>query len=209
MAAGKSAKPKAIEKRPRRRPASGAYQIVKPEQLEAVVSTRRMHIIHELTGSGTMSVRELARSIGVAPSSLYYHIEELRAVGLLVEAGVRQISNKPEQLYALAAQRLRLFDALQEPGNWEVLKAVAASMCRQAKKDFSDGFKAAHKKTSGTGRNIRFGRLVGRPDAATLKRINAHLDAVTELVSASASEAGERVAFTWVMAPQATKKART
>lgn len=206
MATGKSAKPKTVERRPRRRPASGAYQIVKPEQLEAVVSTRRHDILDQITALGPISVRELADAIGVAPSSLYYHIEHLCSVGLLKEAGLRQAGNKPEQLYTTPSREMRLLDALQEPRNKGVLKALVSSICKQALRDFTRGFDVPHRRTSGLRRNTRFFRLVCRADAATLEQINAHLDAITELISASSTDQGERIAFTCVVAPQTMMK---
>jgi len=177
------------------------YQIVKPSQLEAVVSTRRHDIMDRVTASGPMSVRELAQEMGVAPSSLYFHIQHLCSVGLLAEAGIRQTGKKPEQLYAAPSRRMRMLDALQEPRNKTVLRDLVASICRQASRDFARGFDASHRKTAGAKRNTRFARLVGRPDAETMAQINAHLDAVTELIAESAGGAGERVAFTWVTSP--------
>lgn len=187
---------------------AGAYQIVKPEQLEAVVSTRRHDIMDQMTAFGPMSVRELAEAIGAAPSSLYYHIEHLCAVGLLKEAGVRQTSSKPEQLYAAPSRRMRMLDALKEPRNRDVLKALVSAICKQTQRDFTRGFDAPHRRTTGARRNTRFGRLVCRPDAKTLEQINAHLDAVTELIASCANGPGERVAFTWVVAPLRDKKVK-
>ena len=72
------------------------YQVVKPAQLKAVVSPVRGTAYSMVAAFGPLSVREIAELIGAAPSSLYYHIERLVAVGLLVEAGARQIAKKPE-----------------------------------------------------------------------------------------------------------------
>ncbi len=183
-----------------------AFQIVKPEQLRAMVSPRRGEIMDVV--AGPMSVKEIADAIGVAPSSLYYHIEHLCSVGLLREAGVRQTVSKPEQLYDVPARRMRFLKALQEPRNKRVLNALVASICKQANRDFSRGVNAPHRKTSGARRNTRFGRLVARPDTETMEQINAHLDAVTELLAASAAGDGERVAFSWVMSPAAPRARR-
>lgn len=183
-----------------------AFQIVRPEQLRAMVSPRRGEIMDVVTGP--MSVKEIAEAIGVAPSSLYYHIEHLCSVGLLREAGVRQTVSKPEQLYDLPARRMRFLKALQEPRNKRVLNALAGSICKQATRDFTRGANAPHRKTSGARRNTRFGRLVGRPDAEAMEQINFHLDAITEVLAQSAAGDGERVAFSWVMSPVATRKPR-
>jgi predicted transcriptional regulator len=79
----------------RRSAESKPFQIVRPDQLEAVISTKRHDIMDQITVGGPMSVKELAQAMGVAPSSLYYHVEHLCAVGLLKEAGVRRDGGKP------------------------------------------------------------------------------------------------------------------
>lgn len=180
---------------------SDTFQIVRPDQLEAVVSTRRHDIMDRITAFGPLSVRELAESIGVAPSSLYYHVEHLLSVGLIVEAGVRKTVAKPEKLYAAHSRRMRMSEALQDPKNEQVLKSLVGSICKQSQRDFARGFEAPHRSTSGPLRNTRFARLVCRPDAKTLEQINAHLDAVAELVTQAADGDGERVAFTWIATP--------
>lgn len=193
--------PRSRKGRPERSGEGDAFQIVRPEQLEAVVSTRRHDIMDRIVAFGPMSVRELAESIGVAPSSLYYHVEHLLSVGLVVEAGVRQTAAKPEKLYAAPSRRMRMSDAFQDPGNAEVFKALVSSICKQSQRDFLRGFEAEHRRTSGPLRNTRFARLVCRPDPETLERINAHLDAITELITEAADGDGERVAFTWIATP--------
>jgi hypothetical protein len=97
---------------------------------------------------------------------------------------------------------MRMLEALQESKNRRILKAIVASICKQAAKDFARGFRAPHLSTAGARRNVRFSRLVGRPDAAALQRINAHLDAITDILAASAQGRGKRIAVSWVVAPQ-------
>ena len=179
-----------------------AYQIVKPAQLRALLSPTRGEVYSQVYAFGPMSVKEVAALMGVAPASLYYHVEHLAKVGLLIEAGERPTRKRPEQLYDVPARPMRMLAALQEPRNERIFNALAASLCRQAMRDFTKGFAAAHRKTSGRVRNVRIARLLCRPDAATLAQINAHFDAISELIEASADGPGERVAFTWVVSPQ-------
>jgi hypothetical protein len=150
----------------------------------------------------------MAELMSVAPSSLYYHVEHLVAVGLVVSAGMRQTGSKPEQLYDVPKRPMRLLSALQDPRNAKAFKALAASICRRANREFGRGFDAPHRATSGPRRNVRLVRLLGRPDGATLAKINAHFDAITKLIDGSADGDGERVAFTLVVSPQGSKKLR-
>ena len=182
-----------------------AYQIVRPAQLRALVSPMRGEVYEQVYAFGPISVKEVAALMGVAPASLYYHIEHLIRVGLLIEAGERATGKRPEQLYDVPARPMRMLSALQEPRNEKIFKALSASLCRQANKDFARGFAASHRKTSGRARNVRLARLLCRPDAATLAQVNAHFDAISDLIEASADGVGERVSFTWVVSPQRRK----
>jgi len=152
-----------------------------------------------------MSVREVADLIGAAPSSLYYHIERLLAVGLLVEAGSRQIAKKPEQLYDAPSRSMRMTEAIKDPRNERYLKAIVASICKQASRDFARARGAPHRRISGAGKNLGFARLVGRPDAATLTRVNVHLEAIAELFAGAADGEGGIVTISWVLSPQAQR----
>lgn len=193
----------------KRRKAQGlTYQIVDPDQLKALVSTVRTDIMDQVAAFGPLSVREIGELTGAAPSSLYHHVEKLVAVGLLVEAGQRQTAKKPEQLYDTPAPRMRMLSALQDGANRPVLEALVDSVCRQANRDFARGFAAPHRRTAGDTRNVRFARLVSRPDAETLAQINAHLDAVSELIAQSADGPGERISFAWVITPQDPKRGK-
>lgn len=199
---GQSRKPRA-----KRSQQAEVYDVLRQDQLDAIVSTRRHDIVDQVSASGPMSVKEIAAAIGVAPSSLYYHIEHLCSVGLLLEAGERLSGTKVEQLYTTPGRRMRLFRALQEPRNKRAMKAIVDALSKQASRDFAKGFAAAHRETAGRRRNMRFFRLVGRPDAATLERINTHLDAITELMVGSAHEEGDRLSLMWVAAPLEGKDA--
>lgn len=185
------------------------YQITDPDQLRTLVSTVRADIMDQVAAFGPLSVREIGQLTGTAPSSLYHHIQRLAEVGLLVEAGVRPSARKPEQLYDTPAPRMRMLEALQAAKNQPILDALVESMCKQASRDFARGVAAPHRLTAGETRNVRFARLVCRPDADTLRQINAHLDAVTELIARSADGDGERIAYAWVVTPQDPKRGRS
>ncbi|MEZ5994145.1 MAG: helix-turn-helix domain-containing protein [Hyphomonadaceae bacterium] len=189
--------------------AAAAYQVVKPEQLRAVVSPARGAIYSMVAAFGPLSVREIADLIGAAPSSLYYHVERLLAVGLLTEAGARQIAKKPEQLYDVPSRRMRMTEALKDPRNARDINAIVGSICKQASRDFARGRSASHCRVSGAGRNLRFARLIGRPDQATLAKMNEHLEAIGDLLAESAGGNGEVVTLSWVLAPTTSRKKKS
>ena len=106
----------------KRRSEDLTYQITDPDQLRAVVSTVRSDIMDQVAAFGPLSVREIGELTGAAPSSLYHHVQQLLAVGLLTPAGERHAAKKPEQLYDTPAPRMRMLEALQDPANHEVLR---------------------------------------------------------------------------------------
>jgi DNA-binding transcriptional ArsR family regulator len=170
-------------------------------QLRCIVNARRHDIVDQLAARGPMSVREIASAIHARPSALYYHLRELLRVGLVVEDGYRVVRRKREILYMCPAPRMRFKRALHDRGNAATFVRIASSMTRQMERDFRRGMQSPGGVTSGARRNLGLFRLVGSPDAGTLREINRHLDAVAELLWQSAGDRGEVVSLAWVMAP--------
>lgn len=181
--------------------AEPAIQVVDQAQLRAVVSTVRHDILDQVSAFGPLAVSDIAGLLGASASSLYYHIEQLLAVGLLVEDGSRPTARKPEKLYSTPARRMRMLEALQDPANHSLIGEQVGAITKRAARDFAQGLRSPHRCTLGEGRNLRFARLMARPDPATLARINAHLDAITTLLEESARGSGERLAFSWIVSP--------
>lgn len=181
--------------------ADDTYWILRPDQLRAAVSARRMEIIDRLAASGPASVRELAAMIGAQPSALYHHIRQLLAVDLIREAGSRTVNRKREQLYATPSRRMRMIRALAEPANRAVMIEIGAALTRQMDRDFRHGFEAQGFETDGPGRNLGFFRLLGSPDAGTLAEINLKLAEIADMLWRSDQGQGPVVALSWIMAP--------
>jgi len=181
------------------RPAT--YWVHDKAQLRCIVNARRHDIVDQLAARGPMSVREIAAAIHARPSALYYHLRELLRVGLVVEDGHRVVRRKREVLYACLAPRMRFKRALQDPRHKPTFVRIAASMSRQMQRDFRRGMHSPGGVTAGTRRNLGLFRLVGSPDAKTLREINRHLDEIAELMWRSAGGRGEVVSLAWVMTP--------
>lgn len=176
------------------------YWVLDRRQLSCLSSARRHDIVDHLAAAGPCSIRELAGRIGAQPPALYHHLRQLLAVGLVVEAGHRVRNRKRETLYNTPAKRMRFYRALQDPANNDIFVDVVGALTRQADRDFQSGIQAPHARPGGADRNLGLFRLVGSPSKATLGKINAHLQAVYDLLLLD-GEAGDRLALTWVMAP--------
>jgi DNA-binding transcriptional ArsR family regulator len=181
--------------------ADETYWVMEPDQLAVLTSARRHDMIDRLAAGGPMSIKELAGEIGAKPSALYHHIEKMLAVGLIVEAGVRVVRRKREQLYAARAPRMRLNRALAEDRHPELMHDIVASLTRQMARDFDKGGRAPIRIVDGPDKNYGFFRLVGRPSPAQLARLNACLIEIAEILWKSDDSAAPLIGLGWVMAP--------
>ena len=175
--------------------------ILREDQLACLASATRMDIVDHLAAHGPMAVRELAPAIGMKPSAIYHHLEQLVEVGLVADTGSRTHNGKAEALYNTPSRRMRLRRALEDPANAETMQKIVTALGRRAQRDFSQGQRHADVRAGGDARNLGFFRLVNRMDAKRLARMNALLDEVAELMWQEGDEDGELVALTWVMAP--------
>src|SRR4029079_11092684 len=112
-----------------------SHEASDPRQLEAVANPRRQEMLARLAASGPLSIRELAEQVGARPTALYHHLERLMAVGLVVEAGVRERNRRREQLYEPVAERLRLARAHRDPAHALAVARIVAAQTRQLSRD--------------------------------------------------------------------------
>jgi len=78
------------------------------KQRDALKQPVRFSIMSTIGVIEPASISDLAGQLNRTPHSLYYHVEILRQVGLIKEAGRRPGRTKPDVLYALAAKEYRL-----------------------------------------------------------------------------------------------------
>lgn len=180
---------------------SQTYWIMSAEQLHAMASARRQDIVDRLAATGPLSVRELAAQLGARPPALYHHLERLLDVGLIVEAGSRTVRRKRETLYATPASRMRMARALAEGKQQALMERIVASLSRQMDRDFRAGGRSPARRAEGAGRNYGFFRLMGRPDADGMARINACLAEVAEILWQAEDPQADLVCLSWVLAP--------
>lgn len=184
------------------RPAgSDTYWVLRPDQLDVLTSSVRSDIIDHLVGRGPMSIKQLAASLGRQPSSIYYHIEMLQKVGLVVEAGSQVSNRRTEVLYQTPAPRMRLMKALSNPKNAPVLKKMVGVLNRQAQRDFEQGMSHPEVRTEGPQKNLGFFRLINRPSPESMAEINRHLDRIAEILWEERDMSQPLVALAWTLTP--------
>ncbi len=180
---------------------SAAYWILDRKQIQCLSSSRRQDMVDRLAGDGPLSVRELARAIGMKPSAIYHHLEQLLAVGLVIESGHRTVNRRQEKLYATPSPRMRLQRALAEPRFRDLITQSATALCRQAERDFATGIQQAEAVTEGPRRNLGFFRVLGAPRPDALARINQHLEAIAELLWEQPQADAPLISLAWTLAP--------
>ncbi len=173
-----------------------------PAQLEVLASPTRQAILDRLEGAGPCSVKQLARSLEVAPDSLYYHVKKLLSVGLLVRRGAQGAGRSEEAVYDLPARRWHIRYRPEDPANARALEKITASMLRQAERDFSAGLHSELAVAQGALRSLWSLRLEGSLTRAELRELNRHLQAIVELLRKPERGRGQGMyALTWVLAP--------
>lgn len=182
------------------------YWILDPEQIECLASSVRMTLIDRLVADGPLPADELARRVGLRPTAIYHHLTKLAETGLVVETGSRRApgAKKPQIIYATPKPRMRMLRAFGDPANADALTRCTAAILRQAQRDFAAGFGNDAARAGGPQRNHGFSRLTARPDADTLARINAHLDAIHDLLWQANDPDQPALSLAWVIAPQDT-----
>lgn len=177
------------------------YWILRPDQIAAVTSPTRQEIVDRLAASGPLGAKDLAQALGRRPTAIYHHVQRLERVGLLKTIPVEGSRGRPAVLYATVAPRMRLARAARLSRNWRMLRRAAASAAKQSAEDYGRGFGADRWATEGSGRNHWFFRVVASPSRSRLKRINALLDELAELVWTPDSRPGPTVSLAWFLAP--------
>ncbi len=179
------------------------YWINQRGQYDCLTSARRMDIIDLLAHVGEKSVREIAALLGAKPSSLYHHIELLLGVGLIEVSGTRAINRRQEKLYKAPSAALKYGLALDDPKALEIYGKIVAAQARQSARDFKRGLESDAIVGDGPAKNVWIFRLVGAPDAATMEKINLHIEAIAKLFWGSTGQDNPLVVMSAIVAPVA------
>lgn len=177
------------------------YWITRREQYECLMSARRMDIIDLLANTGARSIREIARLMGVKPSSLYHHIDLLLDVDLIEISGTRVVNRRQEKLYKAPGSTLKYGLSFDDPLAFTLYSRIGDVQARQSARDLRRGLDTDAVVAHGPTKNTWVFRLVGSPDAKTMAKINHHIEAIAELFWSSAGKDNPIVIMSAIMAP--------
>ena len=173
-----------------------------PNQLRALVSPLRHHLLRTLSSLGPCPARTLADRLGRAPEGLYYHLRALTKVGLVRE----EPGPEGESLFSATAPRIATDPTTSDPDYLTALAKSVSALLRLADRQVTAALD--HQASEGTPRHpvlraqqlrVRLTRTHAREAA---RRIDDLLQFLVDHDDPDAARA-EDVAVTMVAAPLA------
>jgi DNA-binding transcriptional ArsR family regulator len=154
------------------------------DQKSALASPLRLEIIGLFTSTEPLAIADMARLMGRAAGSLYHHVGILEKAGLLKRVGTRPKGKRHEALFQPAASRIEMDgDDGGEDSAQLAVKTMAAAF-RMAERDLEAALTTGDFRQEGPARNLLATRVHMRVPPKVLARINEHLKALEDLLTA-------------------------
>ncbi len=163
--------------------ADRAYDIVDHAQLAAVTQPLRMEIVDLVAHHGPCSIGEVADLMGRARSTLYFHVDKLCEVGLLLAAGERGDGRAREALYRAPGVPVDIVFNSDDPIVVEATIRYASNILARAKRALTAAFASKRVTTDGPRRNAHIDQTSCWLDETQLAKMNQHLDAIRDIVA--------------------------
>jgi hypothetical protein len=189
-------------------------------QIRGLASPIRQEIVDAVTAMGPVSVATLARSLGRAPNALYFHIQKLERLGLLVRREETAIGTRPQarsRATRAATGRGRPSTSYDVPGRPMMLayqpgqsrtKApmgkLVRSMLSSAGRSFVRAYRPDVAVVDGPDRNLWASRSKRMLSPRELRQVNAHLRALVAILNQpkpASTGKGRLVELTFVLTP--------
>lgn len=178
------------------------YNIKRLDQITSLATSARQEIIDTLHVIGPASVAEIASHLGRAADSLYHHIRILQRVDLIVNVGKRQTDVRDKMIYDIPGRPMQVTYDLADQCIVDGITEVTAAMLRITDRDFLKALKSSEVTVNGPYRNIRASRMKGWLDAAQIRELNSHIEAIKRLFASPKGRRQARIhSFTLVLSP--------
>ena len=188
-----------------------------PARYRALTSPVKHEILNAVAAMGPISVAELARMTGRAPTALYRHIAKLQRVGLLVrtESGSKRARPSilyPERasaLYHTPSRRLEIDYKLADPRIRKLLARMAHSITATATRNFANACRP-EAVVSGYQRTLWASRWKRRLVPREIESLNRHLLGIERLMTQSSRGRAryQPIELTFVLTPAPDKPYR-
>ena len=133
--------------------------LAEPAEIRLFASPLRQDLTDQLSVLGTATVAELAEAVGRPADALYYHLRQLEAAGIVVEAVDRE--GGPKRI-RLAAPRLALRPTSDRPEVTDAVREVLSTLLRSAERRMSAAVDREDAVLTEPGRNVWGSRARGR-----------------------------------------------
>lgn len=161
--------------------------ILNAAQREAISqSPARLEVLDAMSEIGPCSVAELARELGRSPQSLYYHLEIMVDVGLLMQSGVRKAGKRDEALFDMVGDHFRL--AGSDDSAEDVRRTLLrfnSTVLKLTERNYRDAVAGGLARRIGQRENIYLRRQRGRLSDKDLTRFYELLDEIGTMILGS------------------------
>ena len=168
--------------------------------MAALASPVRWQIADALATHGPSSIREIAARLGRSAAGLYYHVNALVEVGVVVLVGARPTERRAEAVYRLVAPRLVVDRQQRSSAYTEALLRTCGAMLRLTERNHRAAVQAGAFVLEGPQRTLAVRRLTGKLNRERLRRVNRLLDELAGLFGEPDAK-GEGCALTVVLTP--------
>lgn len=164
------------------KPRRAKQHINKVAQVKALTGPLQHQIVATLERVGPVSARQLAEHLGLPPESLYYHLRNLKAVGVLAEYGRQKTNRRPEVVFGLLGREM-VFDAhSRNPGFLRAMAALQRSLMGMATRLYDRALRRPESIRSGKRRNLCLIQQHARLGATDLAELNRRLEDMAQFM---------------------------
>ncbi len=175
-------------------PKAPEYHIVTDPKIMWVLSApARLEILDAVCVLGVCSATEIAGMTGRSRGSLYPHLEQLVAAGLLIESGRRVAGRRKEHLYRPVARQINFRHNSQDPDNVAYHAAYGKTICRLLARLYQKATRHPDISPRGPHRDTHCGAQTAWVDDETLAEINTHINRIWEICRHSEPGEGKRL----------------
>ena len=153
-----------------------------PPQLRALASAARQEIVDVLSRMGTVSVANLAATLGRPADALYYHLRVLVRVGLVVPVVPGKEKGRRETCFRTVAPELQLEYSSTDPKRVRSTSAIVSSMLRLGTRDFRRSLAAGTARLAGPRRELWALRATGWLTGDEVEGVNGKMQSLRDSV---------------------------
>jgi Helix-turn-helix domain len=151
-------------------------------QLRALASAPRQEIVDVLSRMGTVSVVELAATLGRPADALYYHLRVLVSVGLVVPVERVHAKGRRETCFRTVAPELLLEYSSTDRNRVRSTSAIVSSMLRLGIRDFRRSLAAGTAQLAGPRRELWALRATGWLTPEEIEGVNGKMQSLRDAV---------------------------